>query len=539
MNEELINSLLEKGFLVSPEFLESGTAQALLNGFSSVFGGDRAAVINPDMMNGTKNGNGLDINWIEFEKSRADKEKGRDSKIYRTFLDIINYKVDPQKEVSIVLQEQKEERIEVIKPKTTEKLEATAIVVKSYPEKVRKRELQHFVSYFTTRYNSLKKFLQNRTELQNLTSINRLIGKTFKEQVSVIGLVYEKSITKNGNVMLTLEDPTGHINVLINKTRERLWTIAKDICSDEVIGITGVCGGKIIFVNDIIFPDIMLNMEPKSAPQETYAAFISDVHVGSKLFLERDFEKFVSWINGKVGSTQQKEIAKKLKYLFVVGDIVDGVGIYPEQHKELNILDIYAQYDKCAKLFREIRDDVKVIICPGNHDACRLSEPQPALKEVAAPLRDLPNVLSVSNPAYVNVDSTEDFPGFNVLMYHGYSFDYYAYEVNSIREAGGCQRPDLIAKYALQRRHLAPAHSSTLYIPEVDEDALVIDRVPDIFATGHIHKSSIGNYNGISTIAASCWQSKTKFQEKVGHEPDPGKVPIMNLKSREIKMMKF
>ena len=94
-------------------------------------------------------------------------------------------------------------------------------------------------------------------------------------------------------------------------------------------------------------------------------------------------------------------------------------------------------------------------------------------------------------------------------------------------------------KFLLQKRHLAPAHSSTLYIPDIRGDSLVIDKVPDIFVSGHIHKSSHGNYRNVTMLNCSCWTSQTEFQEKMGISPDPCKIPIINLQSREVKIMNF
>ena len=124
-------------------------------------------------------------------------------------------------------------------------------------------------------------------------------------------------------------------------------------------------------------------------------------------------------------------------------------------------------------------------------------------------------------------------------MYHGYSFDYFVANVDDIRNKGGYDRADLIMKFLLKRRHLAPTHTSTLYIPDTEHDPLVIDKVPDFFITGHIHKSIAANYKNITLISGSCWQAKTAFQEKVGHNPEPGRVPIVNLKTREIKILNF
>ena len=170
----------------------------------------------------------------------------------------------------------------------------------------------------------------------------------------------------------------------------------------------------------------------------------------------------------------------------------------------------------------------------------RIAEPQPPLyKDFAKPIYQLPNATLVSNPALVNIHSSKDFPGFDVLLYHGYSFDYFISEVESIRNNGGYDRADLMMKFLLQRRHLAPTHTSTLYIPETTKDPLAIEKIPDIFATGHIHKSVASHYKHITLICGSCWQAKTAFQEKVGHNPEPSRIPIVNLKTREVKILKF
>ena len=125
------------------------------------------------------------------------------------------------------------------------------------------------------------------------------------------------------------------------------------------------------------------------------------------------------------------------------------------------------------------------------------------------------------------------------MIYHGYSFDYYVANVESIRNGGGYDRADLIMKFLLQRRHLAPTHTSTLYIPDIKNDYLVIDKIPDFFISGHIHKSYVSNYRNITLICGSCWQAKTPFQEKVGHNPEPARVPIINLQTREVKVLRF
>jgi DNA polymerase II small subunit len=411
-----------------------------------------------------------------------------------------------------------------------------------YQDKPKKRTPQDFVNYFNARYRALAALLQSRQELQNLTSIARLATKKDRETVSLIGMVLDKQTTKNENIVLTLEDPSGKIRVMIGKNKQEIYDLARDIVHDEVIGITGSTGTNIVFGNSIVIPDIPLTGEIKKAPDETYAAVLSCVHVGSKLFVRDEFERFVRWLRGETGNEQQRELARKVGYVFIAGDLVDGVGIYPAQEKELEIKDIYEQYNEAARLLAQIPQHIALIIAPGNHDAGRISEPQQPMSPLyAKALYQLPNAILLSNPCIVNIHASEHFPGFDVLMYHGYSFDDYGEIVPSIKNSGKniSDRTSLIMKFLLQRRHLAPSHTSTLYIPDPEKDPLVLEKVPDIFIGGHIHKSSSASYRGVTIVSGSCFQAKTPFQEKMGHEPDPGRVPLINLQTRAVRIMRF
>ncbi len=413
-------------------------------------------------------------------------------------------------------------------------------IIYSYKEEPKKRDPQDFVDYFNNRYKAIEKILKQRQELKNTVSISKIINKKERENLAIIGIVSDKQITKNGNLLLVLEDPTGKRRVLVNKNNPSLFNDAKNIVLDEVIGVIGVNTETMIFSNNIIWPDIPTNKELKKAEQESYALFLSDLHVGSSRFLPDDFEKFIRWINGDIGNEQQRHIAKNVEYIFIAGDLVDGCGIYPEQDKELITKDIYQQYKECAELLKQIPKHIPLIICPGNHDALRISEPQPLLsKDFAKPMYELNNTIMVSNPSLVNIGPSSRFIGFDVLMYHGYSFDYFVAEVESLRTQGGYDRADLIMKFLLKRRHLAPTHLSTLYIPDTKKDPLVIENVPDFFLSGHIHKTATANYRNTTLICGSCWQSKTIFQEKVGHNPEPSRVPIVNLQTRDIRILKF
>lgn len=415
----------------------------------------------------------------------------------------------------------------------------TVEVTFSYQEEPKKREVQDFIGFFTSRYNAIKRILMNRKELQNLTSINRLAQKQQREQAAFIGIITDKQLTKTGKVVLTVEDLTGVIKVIISENSDGFET-AKECVLDEVIGIVGMCAGQVVFANNIVLPDIPIFKELKKSPDEAYAMFLGDFHFGSKLFIHEPFKKLIKWLTGEGQSEKQRDIASKTNYIFVTGDLVEGVGIYPGQDEDLDIKDIYDQYGELAKHLAKIPQNKKIIVCAGNHDAMRIAEPQPPLyKDFAEAVWALPNVEVVSNPAYVNIHKSEKFPGFDVLLYHGFSFIYYADQVQSIRDAGGQKRSDLIMKFLLQRRHLAPSHKSTLYLPDTHKDSLVIDKIPDFFASGHIHRTSAATYRNVTLLNCSSWLEMSDYQEKVGLIPQPGRALLVNLQTRKVKILKF
>lgn len=507
--KKIVSSFLRKDILLSSDFIEGENleAQDIIEKIKDA----NILFLNKDAVRILRDEKTENVDWSEFERTKVLMEKFKDDS-YEKFLQI------SEKE---------------------EKTKARVKVVFSYIEKPEKKEVADFVSIFNKRYNLLKNILLGRQELQGATSIKRILQKNQKEKVMIIGIVKDKYITKNNNIILTLEDPTGQITVVVSKT-SGVYKTARDIVLDEVLGISGMNGESAIFANNIYMPDVPSNNPLKKSPDKGYAIFISDIHMGSTNFLEKEFKKFLKWINGNAGSDDHKEIAKNLKYIFLVGDLVDGIGIYPGQERELVIQDIYKQYEEVAKLLRQIPSDKKIIICPGNHDAVRIAEPQlPLYEDLAKPLWDMPNVIMVSNPSIINIHSSKNFQGLDVLLYHGYSFDFYVANVETIRKKKGYDNPEIIMKFLLQKRHLAPTHGSNLYVPDKTTDPLVIKKVPDIFVSGHIHKASMLNYRNITLICSSCWQSITSFQEKVGHHPEPARVPVLNLKTREMKILRF
>ncbi|MBT4376767.1 hypothetical protein HOD29_05315 [archaeon] len=409
--------------------------------------------------------------------------------------------------------------------------ESKVKIVSSFPCIGKKLEVKDFVVHFRKRYDDMKNIMQERSELENLVSINKIPED--KQKFSVIGMITNKRVSKKGNLLFEIEDLTGKMKVVINSEKKELMDEAEDVTLDGVIGFSGFGNREILFVNKIIFPDTRVE-ERKKGPIEEYALFIGDIHYGSKNFLEKDFLKFINYLNNP-----KNPDVLKIKYLFIIGDIITGIGNYPNQEQDLKVGDLEEQFSNIAGLLGKIRKDIKIIISPGNHDCVRIMEPQPLLDEKYAwPLYEVPNIIITENPSLVNIGEYKDFPGFNILCYHGFSFPYYANTIPKLMIEKSMNEPEKIMKYLLKNRHLAPTHASTQYFP-LEKDGLLIRKAPDIFVSGHTHKSGVVHYNNVLIISSSSWEGMTPYQEKFGNKPDHCKVPMFNLKTRAIKILDF
>jgi len=417
--------------------------------------------------------------------------------------------------------------------KTVEKVSDMGAKVKlisapAFPQK--KVEVKDFVKHFRSRYEKIRAMLEEKN-FENLSSIGK-IGDN-RGNYTIIVSVIGKRITKNKNLFIEVEDMTGTSIVLINQAKKEVFKKGQEILLDDVLAFS-VSGSKdILFANDLFYPEASLP-EKRYGEYDEYIAFISDLHAGSKMFLEKNLLKFVKWLNGEEGDERQRELALKVRYLFMTGDNVDGVSVYPGQEKSLEVTDTKGQYEKLIGIIKLIRKDIKIIMCPGQHDAVWVGEPQPIIGDYWAPgLYEMENLTLVPNPAVVEING-----GFKILMYHGASMHGIIEEIADIRLNHGHDNPTRVTREMLKRRHLAPMHGLCDYIP-CENDPMVIDIIPDIVITGDQHRSEISMYNNILMISSSCWQSITPFEEKVGNNPDPCKVPLFNLKTREVKMLDF
>lgn len=390
-------------------------------------------------------------------------------------------------------------------------------------------EIGNLIEYFQNRYKKLSGILEKRPELRTWQKINEITEN--QTDLNLIVMITDIRSTKNGHYLIEVEDDTGSMPILVSKDNDELIRAARNLMRDEVIGViaqkrAGQSENQLAICQNLIDPDV-----PRKDRKEVDfgTVFTSDIHIGSSTFLEDAFVRFTKWLNGDYGNEEQREMANNVKYMIIGGDIVDGIGVYPNQDKELAIKDITAQYDEAARLVGDIRSDIKIIITPGNHDASRVAEPQPAVPEkYAKSLYKLNNVEFLSNPSTVSLD------GLEVLIYHGRGIDDMVMGSNDFSH----ERNDLVMKEFLRKRHLAPLYGERTPLASELEDHLVIDSVPDVLHTGHVHINTYTNYKGIHCINSGTFQTQTEFQKIYNIVPTPAEVPIIDV-GGNYKQLKF
>jgi DNA polymerase II small subunit len=384
-----------------------------------------------------------------------------------------------------------------------------------------KGEIEDFVKYINDRFKRTKEIVISRPSNNRVVNLN--FANSNNGKFRVIGIVNKKIETKNGHILIEIEDETGSSTLLALKNSEA-FEKAKSLVTDEVLGFDIRTGKNFHIIEDLIFPDLSIR-EKKKSEKDVSVGFISDTHVGSRFFCNLEFENMIKFLNGIKLNEHEKKIAESIGYLIFAGDICDGIGVYPKQEKELIVKDIYEQYKIFSKLIELIPDYIHIFIAPGNHDAVRQTEPQPALKDF---IKEKDNVHLISNPAYLTIEN------FVFLVYHGTSLDSIISSIPGLSYS----KPENAIIQLLKKRNLAPIYDKNEIAPE-NYDYMFIEDDIDIFHTGHIHKNAFAEYRNRIIINSGTWQSQTDFQLKLGHIPTPCILPIYNLKEGWIEHLKF
>ncbi|MBD3256465.1 MAG: hypothetical protein GF383_15310 [Candidatus Lokiarchaeota archaeon] len=389
-------------------------------------------------------------------------------------------------------------------------------------------EYDDFYQLTRSKFTQLARLMKKRSDARNSEDIVNIINKKPSDEITLLGLVTEIHPTKNGHYFLTIEDLTGTINVLIKNDPDykTYLNLAKNTIQDQMVCVKGIYNeGKngrsgIVFANSFTKIDIP-HFSPKNSPDPLSIVLLSDLHIGSREFEPKLWSRFIKFVNGKVHNQNYREIAGRIKYVVINGDLVDGIGVYPEQKNDLIIDDIYEQFGKAAELLSQLPDYIQIFFSSGNHDPVRNAIPRPAVPKKYARDLEILGIKCLGNPATIRTHNVD------TLIYHGDSM----LDLNLLINELSNDDPAKTMKEMLRCRSLAPIFGNKTQIAPTPEDWLVINEVPEIFHTGHIHINGLSKYRNILLVNSGCFQAQTEFMKSFGIEPTPGIISLVELDS--------
>jgi DNA polymerase II small subunit len=414
--------------------------------------------------------------------------------------------------------------------KYKEKMDENFKIIYDSNDKINSGEgIEGYTSLFRSRYEKSLKILSLRQDSKKVKKIE-LVKQLFNQSkinsnsmskedsansLFIAGLVMNKDI-KNNNYDLTIDDQSGLLTA--TTYNEDIKKQISMLTVDQMVMIEFENNSKRrknaiknIFSLDI--PDRI----PNRSKSEIFSILISDLHIGSKFFMEKEFQNFLEWLNG---NEYNKDIISKTKYICICGDLIDGIGIFPNQDKELLEKDSYSQMEHAIKILSQIPKHMKVFLIPGNHDLGRRALPQPAIpKKYAEKLYSLDNITMLGNPCMINME------GIKILMFHGQSLDDIIASIPGLSYS----KPAEAMKILLKSRHLSPIYGQRTPIAPEKEDMMIIEEVPDILHSGHVHVIDVDSYKGTLLVNSGAWQSQTPFQQTMGITPTPGIAIAINL----------
>jgi DNA polymerase II small subunit len=456
--------------------------------------------------------------------------KGLDVDVLKIVQEIIKMK-KPSKNAVIVVDDIKS----LVEPKEQEgPIEQTCTVLIDPTSNVTTAEgIEGYAAMFRSRFEKTMRILAQRPDSKRISKVSVVKQnvraskqiergeKSFHGAASsiiVAGLLMSKR-TKKNELELAIDDYTGILNVTAVGEDTKKQTSALALDQMVMLELENGKGRPGLTIKGVMTPDIPDHL-PNKSKSEAYTVLISDLHVGSKYFMKREFLRFLDWLSSS-SSSSNEEIVKKIKFLCVGGDLIEGIGIFPNQDKELLEMDAAKQMSHAAQLLAKVPKHIKVLVIPGNHDLGRRALPQPAIprKDLSEQLYGLENCTMLGNPAFVELN------GVKVLMYHGQSLD----DIIATTPGLSYSRPAEAMKVLLKARHLAPMYGERTPIAPEQEDMMVITEVPDIFHSGHVHIVDVQNYRGTLVINSGAWQRQTKYQQTMGIMPTPGMAVIVNL----------
>ncbi|HKS59560.1 MAG TPA: hypothetical protein VJS68_02140, partial [Thermoplasmata archaeon] len=196
--------------------------------------------------------------------------------------------------------------------------------------------LAAYSAMFNSRFRSLSRMMRGRPDLPDLRPIGEAL--TSHGTVSLLGMIRSvRRSPEKHHLILQLEDESGVIDLLIPRDQP---LSRETLVPDEVVGLTVQLPkerGRLAIVRHLVRPEVAGARAAHRSDRPRRVMFLSDLHIGSRSFLSEPWERLAAFLHGKEGDAA---LARSITEIVIAGDLVDGIGIYPNQERDLAIQDI-------------------------------------------------------------------------------------------------------------------------------------------------------------------------------------------------------
>ena len=398
-----------------------------------------------------------------------------------------------------------------------------------------KPDFSAFQQLFQNRFDQLSNIL-----LENFKNSEAILKRKINAEESqirsglIIGMVQDTRVLHTNKFVIQLEDPESEIItncVMVQDSPS--FPEYRDILRDTVIGISGVLPKNFregdvtaFWGKDVIRPGFPVKSFNRTFDSHRIL-FIADLHFGSKYFSRGVFAKLIKFLNLQDLDPTYKDIAKEIKTIIIAGDLVDGVGRFSNQKDHITTHSFQAQYEGLAEILIEIPSHIQIIIIPGEHDATQAALPQPAIdRQISQALLTIPNLTSHGNPLRLTLEDM------NLLVFHGQGNELFQKHFQESRF-----NPGTAVQQLLEYRHLHPEYGSYNPLAPFKRDYLVIDEIPDVFVSGHLHHAYFEEYKGIKIITCGTFQRENQRKTQLKGKVSLGIIPILDTVTGSVEMI--
>src|SRR5881296_4109636 len=172
-----------------------------------------------------------------------------------------------------------------------------------------------FLRYFRNRFEKMSALFKQRLDTRPSGNISDALSGG---RGRFIAMVVDKR-EKNDRITLTVDDYEDEAMVLVDIHNQSLYQSARGIMRDQVIFLETHKSSRFLIADKIVLPEIP-DHKPARAQEEIYAALISDVHIGSKVFLEQAFRRVLACLQGQGATPVERHIADRVKYVLICGE---------------------------------------------------------------------------------------------------------------------------------------------------------------------------------------------------------------------------